>query len=258
MSLSTGRVESKNVAQFFAEHKAIAGFDNPGKSLFTTVREFVENSLDAAEAVHELPDVDVTIEHIEAWKVNDFYGAGQRAAAERKMAVAGSSSSVSSSSSATTAAAAAAAAAANRAAAHTPTTTKSGSGGSGSPRKGAGRRVIKEKSFYHVTVRDNGSGMPHNELPKMFGKVLSGTKYKLKQSRGRFGLGAKMALVHAKQTTAKPLEVWTAQADKSYISYCKIDIDMSQNEPVVLEHKKYPNDGTYSAVITDSVEGGGR
>ncbi|RYR03328.1 hypothetical protein Ahy_B06g082208 isoform B [Arachis hypogaea] len=41
--------------EFFAENKNIAGFDNPGKSLYTTVRELVENSLDSAESISELP-----------------------------------------------------------------------------------------------------------------------------------------------------------------------------------------------------------
>ncbi|RYR10907.1 hypothetical protein Ahy_B05g079386 isoform A [Arachis hypogaea] len=40
--------------KFFAENKNIAGFDNPGKSLYTTVRELVENSLDSAESISEL------------------------------------------------------------------------------------------------------------------------------------------------------------------------------------------------------------
>jgi DNA topoisomerase VI subunit B len=39
-------VVQKSAAEFFSEHQQIAGFDNPGKSLFTTIREFVENSLD--------------------------------------------------------------------------------------------------------------------------------------------------------------------------------------------------------------------
>jgi DNA topoisomerase VI subunit B len=39
-------VAQKSAAEFFAEHQQIAGFDNAGKSLFTTIREFVENSLD--------------------------------------------------------------------------------------------------------------------------------------------------------------------------------------------------------------------
>ena len=32
-----------------------------GKALYTTVREFVENSLDAAESIGQLPAVDVTM-----------------------------------------------------------------------------------------------------------------------------------------------------------------------------------------------------
>ncbi|KAI7999128.1 Threonylcarbamoyladenosine tRNA methylthiotransferase [Camellia lanceoleosa] len=39
---------------------------------------------------------------------------------------------------------------------------------------------------------DNGRGMPHDDIPNMFGRVLSGTKYGLKQTRRKFGLGAKM------------------------------------------------------------------
>jgi DNA topoisomerase VI subunit B len=33
----------------------------PGKSLFTTIRELVENSLDAAESIHAFPEVFVKI-----------------------------------------------------------------------------------------------------------------------------------------------------------------------------------------------------
>ena len=33
----------------------------PGKCLYTTVRELVENSLDAAESISQLPDIDVTM-----------------------------------------------------------------------------------------------------------------------------------------------------------------------------------------------------
>jgi DNA topoisomerase VI subunit B len=54
----------KSPAEFFAENKNIAGFDNPGKSLYTTVRELIENGLDAAEAVPVTPSLNVTIECI--------------------------------------------------------------------------------------------------------------------------------------------------------------------------------------------------
>lgn len=32
-----------------------------------------------------------------------------------------------------------------------------------------------------VVLQDNGSGMPHKDIPNMLGKVLSGTKYGVKQ-----------------------------------------------------------------------------
>jgi DNA topoisomerase VI subunit B len=46
-------VVQKSAAEFFSEHQQIAGFDNPGKSLFTTIREFVENSLDGKSRTSE-------------------------------------------------------------------------------------------------------------------------------------------------------------------------------------------------------------
>ena len=38
----------------------------------------------------------------------------------------------------------------------------------------------------------------------MLGRVLSGTKYGVKQTRGKFGLGAKMALIWSKMSTGAP------------------------------------------------------
>ena len=35
----------KSPAEFFADNQAIAGFDNHGKSLYTSIRELMENSL---------------------------------------------------------------------------------------------------------------------------------------------------------------------------------------------------------------------
>ncbi len=46
-------------------------------------------------------------------------------------------------------------------------------------KKGAGQQ--RGNLFYKVTVKDNGSGMPHKDIPNMLGKVLSGTKYGVKQ-----------------------------------------------------------------------------
>lgn len=82
-------LQQKSPAEFFAENKNIAGFDNvrgaraggvlcavaawradqprsclllqPGKCLYTTIRELVENALDSAESIKVLPDIEITM-----------------------------------------------------------------------------------------------------------------------------------------------------------------------------------------------------
>ncbi|KAL4569865.1 hypothetical protein LXL04_025509 [Taraxacum kok-saghyz] len=57
-------VFSESLAEFFAGNKNNAGFENPRKALYTTVRELVENGLDSAESIGEFPVIEVTIEEI--------------------------------------------------------------------------------------------------------------------------------------------------------------------------------------------------
>jgi len=77
-----------------------------------------------------------------------------------------------------------------------------------------------------VPAQDNGTGMPHEDIPGLLGRVLSGTKYGVKQTRGKFGLGAKMALIWSKLSTGLPIEVLSARRKQAYISYYKLDIDI--------------------------------
>lgn len=67
-------LEFKSPAEFFAENQNIAGFDNAGKALYTTIREFVENALDAAESAGRLPDISVTVEEMDAKTFNRLRG----------------------------------------------------------------------------------------------------------------------------------------------------------------------------------------
>lgn len=62
------QVTSQSAAEFFSEHQQIAGYDNPGKSLFTTIREFIENSLDAAESIRYTILCFVILEYVGMYK----------------------------------------------------------------------------------------------------------------------------------------------------------------------------------------------
>ena len=50
------------VSEFFAKNRHLLGFDNPRKALLTTIKEAVDNSLDACEEAGILPEVHVIIE----------------------------------------------------------------------------------------------------------------------------------------------------------------------------------------------------
>jgi DNA topoisomerase VI subunit B len=50
-----------SVAEFFERNRQILGFDNPQRSLLTTVKEGVDNSLDASEEAGLLPEITVEI-----------------------------------------------------------------------------------------------------------------------------------------------------------------------------------------------------
>src|SRR5437867_5056448 len=50
-----------SVSEFFTKNRHLLGFDSPRKALLTTVKEAVDNSLDACEEAGILPDVEVKI-----------------------------------------------------------------------------------------------------------------------------------------------------------------------------------------------------
>ncbi len=54
-----------SVSEFFAKNRHLLGFDNPRKALLTAVKEAVDNSLDACEEAHILPDIYIRIKELE-------------------------------------------------------------------------------------------------------------------------------------------------------------------------------------------------
>ena len=178
---SNKKAQTKSPAEFFSENQNIAGFDNPGKALYTTVREFVENSLDAAETMGRLPSVHVIVEEIGRVGLDEIRGIEPRKKKKAKTeAVAAAADAASSSSSSSS---------------NKPIKSKK------KTKKKVNNR--SEISVFKISCKDNGMGMPHNEVPDMLGRVLSGSNYSLRQTRGKFGLGSKMALIWAKKSTGK-------------------------------------------------------
>ncbi|MBQ2555406.1 MAG: hypothetical protein II561_02530, partial [Thermoguttaceae bacterium] len=53
-----------SVSEFFAKNRHLLGFDNPRKALLTTVKEAVDNSLDACEEAGILPNIWVKVTRV--------------------------------------------------------------------------------------------------------------------------------------------------------------------------------------------------
>ena len=53
-----------SVSEFFTKNRHLLGFDNPRKALLTTIKEGIDNSLDACEEAKILPDIKVRINQV--------------------------------------------------------------------------------------------------------------------------------------------------------------------------------------------------
>ena len=104
-----------SVSEFFTKNRHLLGFDSPTKALLTTIKEAVDNSLDACEEAGILPDLEVAVETV-------------------------------------------------------------------------------AESRYRILVTDNGPGIVRKQIPRIFGKLLYGSKFhRLRQSRGQQGIGISAA-----------------------------------------------------------------
>ena len=144
-----------SVSEFFAKNRHLLGFDNPSKALLTTVKEGVDNSLDACEEAGILPDVRVEIEQV-------------------------------------------------------------------------------EESRFRIAIQDNGPGIVRAQVPKIFGRLLYGSKFhRLRQSRGQQGIGISAAGMYGLLTTGKPVRIRTRTGRRKEAHQFQLVIDTQKNEPRV-------------------------
>ncbi|MFO0677679.1 MAG: DNA topoisomerase VI subunit B [Polyangiaceae bacterium] len=146
-----------SVSEFFTKNRHLLGFDNPAKALLTTVKEAVDNSLDACEEAGILPAIKVEI------------------------------------------------------------------------------REVSEGRF-RVAIEDNGPGIVKPQIPKIFAKLLYGSKFhRLKQSRGQQGIGISAAGLYGQLTTGRPMSIVSKTGKGRPAHKIELRIDTKRNQPDVVK-----------------------
>ncbi|MBN1359174.1 MAG: DNA topoisomerase VI subunit B [Sedimentisphaerales bacterium] len=146
-----------SVAEFFTKNRHLLGFDNPRKALLTTIKEGVDNSLDACEEAGIPPEIKVII---------------------------------------------------------APGTSE---------------------ERFRVTIEDNGPGIVKAQIPRIFAKLLYGSKFhRLKMSRGQQGIGISAAGMYGQLTTGKPIVITSKTSRGKPAHHYELEIDTQKNEPRIL------------------------
>ncbi len=87
---------------------------------------------------------------------------------------------------------------------------------------------------YRISVEDNGPGIVRLQIPKIFGKLLYGSKFhRLKQQRGQQGIGISAAGMYGQLTTGRPVRIVSRTEPSKPAHLFEIAIDTQKNAPVV-------------------------
>jgi DNA topoisomerase-6 subunit B len=89
---------------------------------------------------------------------------------------------------------------------------------------------------HRVVVEDNGPGIVKAQIPKVFAKLLYGSKfYKLSQSRGQQGIGISASVLYAQLTTGRPAKIVSKTGSNQPAHYYELHIDIDNNKPEIVK-----------------------
>jgi DNA topoisomerase-6 subunit B len=91
---------------------------------------------------------------------------------------------------------------------------------------------------FRISIEDNGPGIVKAQIPKIFGKLLYGSKFHtLKQARGQQGIGISAAGMYGLLTTGKSIAVTSRTGRDKPAHYYEIQIDTRKNTPQIITDK---------------------
>jgi DNA topoisomerase-6 subunit B len=108
---------------------------------------------------------------------------------------------------------------------------------------------------FRIAVEDNGPGIVRQQIPKIFGKLLYGSKFhRLKQQRGQQGIGISAAGMYGVLTTGKPVRIVSKIGPTHPAHSFEIAIDTQKNAPVVHKDVETPWDKDHGTRVEIEME----
>ena len=94
--------------------------------------------------------------------------------------------------------------------------------------------IQETDGYYQLIVEDNGPGITKEQIPKVFGKLLYGSRFHARrQSRGQQGIGISAAVLHSQLTSGKPARITSRPKGRDEARYFELIIDTDENEPEI-------------------------
>lgn len=103
------------------------------------------------------------------------------------------------------------------------------------------RQLSEDK--YRVSVQDDGPGIVKEQIPRIFGKLLYGSKFhRLRQNRGQQGIGVSAVVLYSQLTTGQPIRVWSKTDEKKKTHYYELFLNTAKNEPEIVKEESLADD----------------
>ncbi len=116
-------------------------------------------------------------------------------------------------------------------------------------------KQITENRF-KVIVEDNGPGIVKEQIPKVFAKLLYGSKFhRLKSSRGQQGIGISAAVLYAQLTTGKPAIITSKIDPRQKAHHYWLQINTIKNEPEIIKEESFELSKNHGTKVELELEG---
>jgi len=108
---------------------------------------------------------------------------------------------------------------------------------------------------FRVTIEDNGPGIVRDQIPRIFAKLLYGSKFhRLKMARGQQGIGISAAGMYGQLTTGRPVCITSRTKPSKPAYYCELMMDTQKNEPVIVKEQELEWDRPHGIKVVIELE----